>query len=138
LTLLILEKIEEIQGRFLEWSRPRQMWIVIKNRNKIRTKVASTIKQYNRQKGESQQLTTTIKNAAAVVPGKHFRETDQVQDRNQESEGKNLRHYYSIDHAYFSKRRKVFCDIGDHRDAAVNDEDFSGDNSCFGRSFFPT
>jgi len=69
ITLRIVDNVEEINGRFLEWSKGKKMWIVNKDRSKIRAKVASTLKQYNRHKAESQQLEQlhkTIRNAEDI------------------------------------------------------------------------
>lgn len=48
ITWKIVREIEEQNGRFLDWSKKREMWIVATDREKIRTKVAACYKQYNR------------------------------------------------------------------------------------------
>ena len=48
ITWRIMKEIEDRNGRFLEWSNPRQTWIFLSDRGKIRSKVAACYKQYNR------------------------------------------------------------------------------------------
>jgi hypothetical protein len=48
ITWNILNEIEAQGGRFLDWSMSREMWVVAKDREKIRKKVAACYKQYNR------------------------------------------------------------------------------------------
>lgn len=67
ITLRIVESIEEVNGRFLEWSKSRKMWLRMNDRNKIRSKVASSIKQYNRQRSlQIQQLKTSMTTATMI------------------------------------------------------------------------
>jgi len=46
--LAVMQAIEEREGRFLEWSKPREMWIIITDREKIHSKVAASFKYYHR------------------------------------------------------------------------------------------
>ena len=57
-TKLVIEKVEERGGRFLEW---KDMWVVCQDKKQVRKKVASAFKQFNRsrKKGESEQLIQT-------------------------------------------------------------------------------
>jgi len=48
ITWNIVKEIEAQNGRFLDWSKTREMWIVAKDREKIRKQVAACYKQYNR------------------------------------------------------------------------------------------
>jgi len=124
ITLRIVEKIEKINGRFLEWSKPRKIWIVNKDRSKIRTKVASSIKQFNRQKRGSQQLENTTKIRSSVAQSSVYG-SNEVEGVNHNDEEGTSRHGFFMEHAYSAKRRKLlgFCEV---------------DNFCFGMSFFPT
>lgn len=128
ITLRIVKKIEEINGRFLEWSKTRKFWIVNKDRSKIHSKVASSIKQYNRQRGESQQLKNTIDLATSVV---------RLQQRNNQNsiwEDLGNTHYTQLSNA--AKRRKVlkFGNVCDYWNTAGA----SDNNFCFGKTFYPT
>ena len=197
-TWTIVKEIEKRNGRFLEWSKPRELWIVTTDRGKIRLKVAAALKHYNRsivslqgskeqhavrkissdnkQQRVSQQaklqLSKLIENAVVVVEENSFTnalsttEKYRVGEDNQNqhipiiqpnggsalaiatksaanqvlhddflwksSEDGRLKHYYSAEqHAYYSKRRKttMFCEVTGSND---------GDDSCFGRCYFPT
>lgn len=44
----IVEAIEARNGRFLDWSKSQELWVVARDREKIRTKVAACYKRYNR------------------------------------------------------------------------------------------
>lgn len=46
ITWFIVTKIEDRNGRFLDWSTSRNMWVVNKDREKVRIKVAACYKQY--------------------------------------------------------------------------------------------
>ena len=48
ITWSIVLEIEARNGRFLDWCKTREMWIVTKDREKIRKQVAACYKQYNR------------------------------------------------------------------------------------------
>ena len=65
ITKLVIKKVEERGGRFLEW---KKMWIVYRDQEKIRKKIASAFKQYNRsrKKGESDQLIQAISIATSM------------------------------------------------------------------------
>ena len=122
-TLRIIEKIEKINGRFLDWSKARKMWIVNEDRSKIHSKVASTIKQYNRQRAESRQLQNTIDLAASVVKLQH------------RSNHNSLRNPYFTQLANSAKRRKVLeaCTVFNCGDTTKAVDD----NFCFGKTFYP-
>ena len=123
ITLRIVEAIEKINGRFLEWSKPRKMWLVNKDRSKIRSKVASSIKQYNRQRGQQMQyLQASIKNASEI----------EKNDR----EVVSMKHDISKEFTLSLKRRKIFDVCGTDTNTAGDNPD---DNEfCFGRTFFAT
>ncbi len=125
ITLRIVESIEDINGRFLEWSKPRKLWLVNADRSQIRSKVASSIKQFNRQKKKEQQakqLRESISNAEFL--GNNSENGDDVDMKREHSAELTL--YQD------TKRRKIvnFCDSH----TAGGEED----QFCFGRSFFPT
>jgi len=48
ITWRIVKAIDERNGRFLEWSTSRKLWIVVTDRDIIRKKIAACYKQYNR------------------------------------------------------------------------------------------
>lgn len=48
ITWNVVKDIESRNGRFLDWSKTREMWVVARDREKIRTKVAACYKRYNR------------------------------------------------------------------------------------------
>eukprot|EP00536_Pseudo-nitzschia_multiseries_P012956 jgi/Psemu1/210187/e_gw1.525.21.1 len=48
ITWQIMGQIEAQNGRFLDWCPSRELWVVARDREKIRTKVAACCKQYNR------------------------------------------------------------------------------------------
>ena len=134
LSLRIVEEIEKINGRFLEWSKAKKLWVVNKDRSSIRTKVASMIKQYNRQRMESHRLKKTISTAAAVdVSSPKAQGENQVEVGNSSGEEGSLKRYYSIQNSYYAqKRRKIaLCD-------QCLDPMNEHDKLCFGKTFFPT
>lgn len=129
ITLRIVSKIEEINGRFLEWSKPEKMWLVNKDRSKIRSKVASSIKQYNRQRAQqSQQLKTSIQNATSVAKNDR-NDRDGVTSSTTSSAVPRRLSTKFVPHA---KRRRIvnICDTLTPGDDT--------DEFCFGRSFFLT
>ena len=50
ITWRIVKNIEDQNGRFLEWSKSRELWIVVTDREKIRNKIAACYKHYNHKK----------------------------------------------------------------------------------------
>lgn len=44
----IVEQIEAHNGRFLDWNQSKGLWMVARDREKIRNKVAASFKQFNR------------------------------------------------------------------------------------------
>mmetsp|Transcript_5944 Transcript_5944/g.14759 ORF Transcript_5944/g.14759 Transcript_5944/m.14759 type:complete len:303 (+) Transcript_5944:675-1583(+) len=48
ITWQVVRDIEAQNGRFLEWCPKRELWVVIRDREKIRTKVAHCYKQFHR------------------------------------------------------------------------------------------
>jgi regulator of replication initiation timing len=132
LTMSIVQQIEEINGRFLQWSKARKMWVVNKDRNAIRTKVASMIKQYNRQRLESQQLKIAIATAVAVAQPK-AQENNKIEGGDSSSEEGSLKHHYSVQNTYYAKKRRKILPCDQCLDATKED-----DKLCFGKTFFPT
>jgi len=55
ITLRIITEIEKRDGRFLEWSKPKQMCILMKDRDRIRKKIAAAFKQYFRMRKVAEQ-----------------------------------------------------------------------------------
>ena len=123
ITLRIVEAIEEVNGRFLEWCKPRKMWLIMKDRNKIRSKVASSIKQYNRQRSrQMQQLKTSLETAStsdgAIPP-------NNVRSLKRELSTKQL--------SCCAPKRPKQLDVGEAHPARDDTDEF-----CFGLPFFPT
>eukprot|EP00536_Pseudo-nitzschia_multiseries_P013345 jgi/Psemu1/309873/fgenesh1_kg.563_\ len=124
ITLRIVELIEKRGGRFLEWSRQREMWIVIQDRNKVRTKVAAALKQYKRTRKDDEDIGVTISNGnAIVIPNANDRETD----------ANPLLEYYAMKDHPMKRRRLHLCCKG-----STEETDDTSDGSCFGKAFFPT
>lgn len=125
ITLRIVEKIDAIGGRFLEWSKQRKMWIVNKDLKKVRSKVASCVKQYNRQRLESEQLNAVLADAAEVAPA----------ESSQNDEAGSLKHDLFLLSLRDAKRQKIL-DSGE----SLSPETVFGnaENACFGKCFFPT
>ena len=120
ITLRIVEAIEEINGRFLEWSKPRKMWLRMKDRNKVRFKVASSIKQYNRQRTQQmQQLKSSIQTAATI---------DETPAR-----GVLKRELSSQSLGCCVPKRPKNMDVAETKKASDAADDF-----CFGLPFIPT
>lgn len=127
ITLQVMTEIEKKDGRFLEWSVEKQLWLVIKDRKRVRPKVAAAFKQYERQRKklqlrqERKQLKKTIDIATDPVRS-NKRDTNIALDRNFDA-NKSLKKYYSDPMA---KRQK---------NTIFNCED---DKICFGKYFYTT
>lgn len=140
LTVMVIEKIKERGGRFLEW---KGMWVVYRDQESVRKKVASAFKQYNRsrKKVETQQLVQTLAIATAI--GDEFSApkdapTSAAVDELIESDDSSKRSTDEADNFFFlqnasTKRRRL-------TKAGFNDnENGCWDNkACFGKCFFPT
>mmetsp|Transcript_12545 Transcript_12545/g.26405 ORF Transcript_12545/g.26405 Transcript_12545/m.26405 type:complete len:541 (+) Transcript_12545:151-1773(+) len=146
ITLSILQEVENRNGRFLEWSKAEGVWVVGKDRNKVRVKIAASLKQYNRQRKESQQLKTTIENAASLVAD-NISTASTLTSHERSKQDENLKRYYSSEPVYFTKRQKTktICSHGSNssadEDTTVTDVDMTcgfDDSSCFGKAFYPT
>lgn len=101
ITRKVVDKIEANNGRFLDWSSSRELWVVAKDREKIRKKVAACYKQYNRSLRASNppglQKTKTAKEITNVASSKKAE--------------RKLREHYGVIPS--TKRRKTsfsFCD----------------------------
>eukprot|EP00533_Pseudo-nitzschia_delicatissima_P013490 CAMPEP_0197264794 /NCGR_PEP_ID=MMETSP1432-20130617/2004_1 /TAXON_ID=44447 /ORGANISM="Pseudo-nitzschia delicatissima, Strain UNC1205" /LENGTH=568 /DNA_ID=CAMNT_0042729467 /DNA_START=55 /DNA_END=1761 /DNA_ORIENTATION=+ len=125
ITLRIVESIEEINGRFLEWSKPRKLWLVNTDRSQTRSKVASSIKQFNRQKRKEQQakqLRESISNAEIL--GNDSENGDDVDTKREHSAEFTM---------YQDTKRRKLLSLCDSHTAGGEEDQF-----CFGRTFFPT
>ena len=157
ITWRTVKEIEERNGRFLEWSKTREMWTVCTDREKIRIKVAACYKQYNRsiirlveqhanrKKTVHASTLSTEENDQVREGNQNQQESRNVKEQNGSSadasvngatEVRHLKHNYSPEYTYDSKRRKtvLFCGFISNGDTGSND----GDDSCFGHVFFPT
>jgi len=84
ITWNIVKEIEARNGRFLDWSKTREMWVVAKDREKIRKKVAACYKQYNRTVLIAQQQQQR-KNATTTVTDSEPETHNEQQDSKQQS-----------------------------------------------------
>jgi len=123
ITLQIIKTIEDRSGRFLEWSKERQMWIVMQDMAKVRGKVAAALKQYKRTKKENKpkKIEKTIRTAITIIEESARADSD--------TECSRLRQYYGMN-SHPMKRQKTSMCFG----VAT----FDDGGSCFGREFFPT
>ena len=144
ITIRIVNEIEKRNGRFLEWSKPQQMWIILNDRDKVRKKIAAAFKQYKRTRGggttrvtqqqqkEQTTLALTIEDATSIVgPTNAKRSNIEREDGSKLISDRmdTLREYYS--NGRILKRQKV-----DNNKCL---EQYAGDGgSCFGMVFFPT
>mmetsp|Transcript_1732 Transcript_1732/g.4047 ORF Transcript_1732/g.4047 Transcript_1732/m.4047 type:complete len:567 (-) Transcript_1732:171-1871(-) len=144
LTMLVIQKVEARGGRFLEW---KNMWVVYRDHEAIRKKIASAFKQYNRsrKKGETQQLVRALEIATAI--GEEFSEAEKASSSAAEtfvdSDDSSKRSTSSVDEFFFipntsTKRRRLsnmrISFNGDGNDGGCWDVD----DACFGKCFFPT
>ena len=66
ITKLVIKKVEERGGRFLEWKN--KMWVVVKDTEQARKKVAAAFKQMNRDRAkESDDLIQAIQNVTDIL-----------------------------------------------------------------------
>eukprot|EP00534_Pseudo-nitzschia_fraudulenta_P004390 CAMPEP_0201126250 /NCGR_PEP_ID=MMETSP0850-20130426/25300_1 /ASSEMBLY_ACC=CAM_ASM_000622 /TAXON_ID=183588 /ORGANISM="Pseudo-nitzschia fraudulenta, Strain WWA7" /LENGTH=538 /DNA_ID=CAMNT_0047394611 /DNA_START=30 /DNA_END=1646 /DNA_ORIENTATION=+ len=133
ITMRIINKVEERNGRFLEWLNKRQMWFVSTDRDKVRKKIAAAFKQFNRTRGDSLQIEKTIlKTVASIEDIAPDTETATA------ANGRKASVINEFDFIQATKRRKVdmFTPFGTNKHEFI-DIDFGG-LSCFGKSFFPT
>ena len=72
ITWTIVREIEANNGRFLDWSQSRKMWVVATDREKIRKKVAACYKQYKR-------TVSTFQQQQQRQPTKPIKQTPQKQ-----------------------------------------------------------
>lgn len=108
ITHTIMNEIEKRNGRFLEWSVEKLLWVVIDDRDRVRKKIAAAFKQHVRRKrlqlGGSDALKgETNSNSTKALGGTSFK-----QARNRE--GQSLKDYYSIQH--YSEQRADDCCFG--------------------------
>lgn len=67
ITKLVMEEIQNRQGRFLIWNPKRKCWIVCQDSSAIRKKIASALKQYNRQRRAAVELNEAFEIGRAIV-----------------------------------------------------------------------
>lgn len=67
ITKLLMEEIQDRQGRFLMWNPKRKCWNVCEDSSVIRKKIASALKQYNRQRKAAQELNEAFEIGKAIV-----------------------------------------------------------------------
>lgn len=114
ITMIVIERINKRNGRFLEW---KNMWLVYKDMEQVRKKIASAFKQFNREKKkESIELVTAIENAIAIG------------DDDEKSAVSRSVFTFSQQQGP-TKRLKISQDIFD---------DKGNDDKCFGKCFFST
>jgi len=144
ITMHIIEQVHSRGGRFLEW---RNMWVVYKDLEKVRKKVASAFKQINRNRkhGENQQLVKAIANATAIdadedssrslsapatqeEPSRSRSRSAPATESNAESPNHRADSTTSMEYAFVDNPAKRL------RTTQNNDDD----SSCFGMCFYPT
>mmetsp|Transcript_18565 Transcript_18565/g.42889 ORF Transcript_18565/g.42889 Transcript_18565/m.42889 type:complete len:546 (+) Transcript_18565:513-2150(+) len=124
ISLSIAQEIEDKNGAFLEWKN--KMWLVIRNQEDIRKKIAASFKQYNRDKNkERDQLVKTIQSAVAIGNALDDEEEcvgfcDPTRNPNAALEG-----------------RKEYAFLND-QPAKMSMPQEAGRNQCFGMCFAPT
>jgi len=127
LTIRVVQQVEKEGGRFLDsWNG--KMWTLAKDRNKVRTRVAAAIKQYNRQRAaaasEQLSLQRAIQDGNAILGTETKKENTIIK---QAGLDRDIRHSF-MDYERFSKRPKLQGCFGG----------IDSDKSCFaGKSFFP-
>ena len=132
LTIRVVQQVEKEGGRFLEsWNG--KMWTLAKDRNKVRTRVAAAIKQYNRQRAaaasEQLSLQRAIQDGNAIL-GTENNKQEKKENALIKQAGlvRDIRHSF-MDYERFSKRPKLQGCFGG----------IDSDKSCFaGKSFFCT
>jgi len=129
ITLRIIDEVQERAGRFLEWSREKKIWVLIKSRDRVRRKIAAAFKQFVRAKKRDgydftlplfdtlKQLDSSIDDAARVLGtrprGNEFHEMPSLPD------------YKSMTNVGKRQKLAIFSACG-------------GDDSCFGKYFHTT
>jgi len=108
ITHIIMNEIEKRDGRFLEWSVEKLLWVVIDDRDRVRKKIAAAFKQRVRRKrlqlGSSGALKgETNSNTTEALGGTSF-----TQARNRD--GQSLKDYYSMQN--YSEQSDDKCCFG--------------------------
>jgi len=136
ITLQIVTEIEKRNGRFLEYSKEYKVWMIMKDRERVRKKIAAAMKQYLRTRRDEkpssslpvndkqEDLENAIENANDILDTKSIkRGIKNTVERNSSTET-SLKQYYSLVH--IEKRRKIANLI------------CKNEGSCFGKVFHPT
>ena len=90
ITWKIVREIEAINGRFLDWCTTREMWIVAKDREKIRRKVSACYKQYNTRlqkiqlQQQKQQQQQRPKKQSSTIPKQQIKRTESTSGESDE------------------------------------------------------
>jgi len=117
ITMIVIDRINKRNGRFLEW---KNMWLVYKDMEEVRKKIASAFKQFNRdRKKESLELVTAIDIATDIGDDEPKGAT--------KPKGATTNSIFTLLQGP-TKRLKQSTDMY----VKNNDE------SCFGKCFFPT
>ena len=90
ITWRTMKEIEDRNGRFLEWSKPREMWILCTDRDKIRGKVATCYKKYNRSMIELQKQYYANEKIPVHTKTLITKEKHQVREVNQNQQIRNI------------------------------------------------
>jgi len=136
ITLLVVTEIEKRKGRFLNWSRKLKTWIVLKDRNRVRLKIAAALKQYGRTRivqtessssrmlnNEHDQLKSAIDDSVNIMDiSGHKRVTKNIVQYKQHDNQPSLKEYHFMEGV--EKRQKM----------AIGPEC----GSIFGKCFHPT
>lgn len=140
LTMTVIKKIKERGGRFLEW---KNMWVVYRDPEMVRKKVASAFKQYNRSRKKEERLRLVQTLAIATAIGDEFSTPDNAHssaavDALTESDDSSKRSNEEADGFFFlqnsaTKRRRLMKSGFNGNENGLWD-----DEACFGKCFFPT
>jgi len=121
ITLEVVNEIKEQDGRFLEWSKENQMWVVMSDPTRIREKIAAAFKQYTRTRGasDSNKQQKQPESAISGHSNNFFNsgKTPQTMKKNRRNSNEDI----SLEEYYVKKRLKF--------------ESSDSEESCFGMRF---
>lgn len=131
ITLGIISDIEARNGRFLEWSTQKLIWMLMKDRDRVRKKIAAAFKQYQRTRKASVERSigdamNIIVSSSPPSPRPTANSSNKKRIPNTSGAPQSLQQYYSLNHV--QKRQKLGSD-------SASTDDSSG---CFGMCFHPT
>lgn len=122
ITHKIINEIEKVNGRFLEWSLDKQLWLVINERDRVRKKIAAAFKQCVRRKRKTESEVSKGDTKPKKIPhAKNF---------------KQARNNVGLKDAVFCHH---YCDQQRNNNMYVTEDVCMIEESfCFGKSFHET